>query len=400
MENFDLVVVGGGIIGVAALRSCLKRHPGLKACLVECEPELAAHQSSRNSGVVHVGYNQKPGTIKAKFVVEGSRRLRQFCREHKVPLVEDGILVVARDESEVQVLDELHKRGLANGAVVELINQDRLLQMEPHASGVAALSAPEGASFDPRAVVLALADDARALGAQFYLSEQVIGLAEDTNTVRIETTKRTFTTKILVCAAGLYADRLAHKVGLGKRYQMVPFRGEYHELVPERRSLVRSHIYPAPNLKFPFLGVHLSRTFDGRVLVGPGAVLAMGRESYKNTQVNFGDLLEMAGSPSFWKLFASADFREVAQKEWKKSLFASEVLKEAQQLLPELRTGDLVPSRAGIRAQLVSDSGQLVEDLTIEESALTIQVLNAVSPALTCSLPFADHIVDLIEKRL
>lgn len=400
MDNFDLVVVGGGVIGVAAIRACLQRHPSISACLVEREPELALHQSGRNSGVVHVGYNQKPGTIKARFVVEGSRRLRQHCREHNVPLVEDGILVVARNDAEATVLKELLSRGQKNGARVELIDQARLHELEPNAAGVAALLAPEGASFDSRGFVLSLASDAKESGGQFFFSEAVKDIKENADSVEIATTNRSIKAKILVCAAGLHADRLAHKLGLGTRYQMVPFRGEYHELVPERRYLVRSHIYPTPNLNFPFLGVHLSRTFDERVLVGPGAVLALGRESYRKLDVNAGDVVEMACKEGFWKLFMSRDFREIASREWKKSLFPSEVMKEAQQLLPEIKQGDLVESRAGIRAQLVSSDGKLVEDLTIEESPQTIHVLNAVSPALTCSLPFADHIADLVDKRL
>lgn len=400
METYDLAVVGGGVIGVATIRACLQKHRGLKACLIERESELARHQSGRNSGVVHVGYNQKPGTVKARFVVEGSRRLRQYCRERKVSLVEDGILIVARDESEVAVLNELQKRGNGNGARVEIIGGARLRQLEPHAAGVAALLAPDGSSFDARGYVLSLAQEASELGANLLLSEAVQELKENGDGVEIRTDTRHIKARVLVCAAGLYADRLAHKLGMGLKYQMVPFRGEYHELVPERRTLVRAHIYPAPDLHFPFLGVHLSRTFDGRVLVGPGAVLALGRESYDKSQVNLSDVFEMARKKGFWRLFLSKEFRDVAKQEWKKSLFASAVLAEAQQLLPELRNGDLVPSRAGIRAQLVSDDGQLVEDLTIEESDRTVHVLNAVSPALTCSLPFADHLSELVDKKL
>ncbi len=400
METFDLAVVGGGVIGAATVRACLQKHRGLKACLIEREPELARHQSGRNSGVVHVGYNQKPGTVKARFVVEGSRRLRQYCREHNVALVEDGILIVAKDEREVAVLKELKKRGDGNGARVEIVDAERLHELEPQAAGIAALLAPDGSSFDSRGYVLSLAEAGRELGATFFLSEAVQDLKENGNGVEIQTSTRTIRAKVLVCAAGLYADRLAHKLGMGLKYQMVPFRGEYHELIPERRDLVRAHIYPAPDLHFPFLGVHLSRTFDGRVLVGPGAVLALGRESYDKSQINLSDIFEMARRKGFWKLFLSKEFRDVARQEWKKSLFAQAVLAEAQQLLPALRNGDLVPSRAGIRAQLVSQDGQLVEDLTVEESDRTIHVLNAVSPALTCSLPFADHLSELVDKRL
>ena len=400
MESFDLVVVGGGVIGCATIRACLQQIKGLSACLIEKEDQLAAHQSGRNSGVVHAGYNQKPGTKKARFVVEGSRRLREYLKNNGVALVEDGILVIARNQSEVATLNELLKRGRANGAQVELIDQQRLRQIEPHAAGIAALLASEGSSFDSRGYVLSLAKDAESLGAQIRLSEDVIDLREQSDCVEIVTTKRTCRAKVLVCAGGLYADRLAHKLNLGLNYHMVPFRGEYHELIPERRSLVRSHIYPAPNLAFPFLGVHLSRTFDGRVLVGPGAVLALGRESYKKLQINPKDLSEMLTTGGFWKLWLSKDFRSIARQEWKKSLFSREVTREAQQLVPELTDGDLVEGRSGIRAQLVSDKGELVEDLVIQETARSIHVLNAVSPALTCSLPFADELAQLVCQRM
>jgi L-2-hydroxyglutarate oxidase len=400
IESFDLAIIGGGVIGVATARAFLQAHPGLKVCLLEREPELARHQSGRNSGVVHVGINQKPGTTKAKFVVEGSRRIRKYCRENNVPLIEDGILVVAKDEAELSVLNELQSRGSQNGAVVEIIDEERLKQLEPHAAGIGALLAPEGASFDSRGYVLALAHDAHDLGVEFHFSEPVLGLDESSAFVEVHTTERTIRARVLVCAAGLHADRLAHKLGLGLRYQMVPFRGEYHELVPQRRSLVRSHLYPAPNLQFPFLGVHLSRTYDGRVLVGPGAVLAMGRESYDKSVVNLKDVFDMARRMGFWKLFRNKEFRQMARREWKKSLFASEVAREAQQLLPELRQEDLIPARAGIRAQLVSSDGALVDDLTIEQSPRSIHVLNAVSPALTCSLPFADHLCELVQAKL
>ncbi len=399
-ERVDLAIVGGGVIGCATMVGCMESMPGISAVLLEREPELAMHQSGRNSGVVHVGYNQKPGTMKARFVVEGSRRLRQYCKDNGVGLNEDGILIVAKNEEEKAVLNELQQRGTSNGARVEIIDQARLRELEPHAAGIAALLAPEGASFDSRGYVMSLARKAQEQGAQFSFSEEVVDIREQPDFIELQTTRRVLRANCLVCAGGVYADRLAHKLGLGLEYEMIPFRGEYHELVAERRSLVRSHIYPAPNLRFPFLGTHLSRTFDGRVLVGPGAVLALGRESYRRLDVNWKDLLAMMRTPGFWKLWLSADFRDVARTEWKKSLFSSAVLEEAQQLVPELKPGDLTEARSGIRAQLVSRSGTLVDDLVIEESARSIHVLNSVSPALTCSLPFADFLLSLVKKRL
>lgn len=397
MRGFDVVIAGGGVIGCATARTLSQAHPSLTVCLLEKEPELALHQSGRNSGVVHAGYNQTPGTLKARFVVEGSRRLREFCRAKGVPLVEHGIVIVAQTPAEIETLRELMRRGQANGAKVEWADQTRLKALEPHADGLAALLAPEGASLDSRAYVLALAAEARV---EFGMTEPVTALREMTTHVEVTTPKRRLQAGLFFNAAGLYADRLAQMVGVGEDYRIMPFRGEYCELIPERRALVRSHVYACPDLHFPFLGVHLSRTFDDRVLVGPGALLVPGREAYGRFNLNVGDCLEMAGYQGFWRMVASPTFRQLFTREWKKSLFRSQVLKEARRLVPALGPGDLVPSRSGIRAQLVSRDGRLVDDLVIEQTGRTIHALNAVSPALTCSLPFADHILALIRQKL
>lgn len=399
-ETFDVVVIGGGVIGCAVTRAALLQHPRLRVCLIEKEPGLGSHQSGRSSGVVHVGYNQKPGTLKAKFVVEGSRRIRQLCRERNVPLVEGGILVVAESEKQVEVLSELFKRGQANGAKVELIDERSLRDHEPYAAGIAALFAPEGASLDSKGFVLALAQEARSLGTQLACSESVTHLREAGSEVEVQTTRRRVRGRVVVNAAGLHADRLARQLGLGDSYQIIPFKGEYHELIPERRHMVRSHIYPLPDLNFPFLGVHLSRTFDGRVRVGPGAVLALGRESYDRFSYDARDLTGMLAYPGFWRMWACREFRAMAGREWKKSVLKRAVAAEARRLLPVLQASDLVGSPCGIRAQLVARNGHLVDDLVIEETPRSLHLLNAVSPALTCSLPYAEHIVSLITPKL
>lgn len=397
MRGFDVVIAGGGVIGCATARAISQSHPSLSVCLLEKETDLALHQSGRNSGVIHAGYNQTPGTLKARFVVDGSKRLRAFCRAKGVRVVQDGILIVARTPGEAETLRELMHRGQTNGAMVKWVDHKELKTREPHAEGLCALLAPEGASLDSRAYVLALAAEARA---EFGMAEPVTRLAETSSHVEIVTPKRTLHAGVVVNAAGLYADRLAQMVGAGQGYQILPFRGDYCELVPGRRHLIRSHLYACPDLAFPFLGVHLSRTVEGRVLVGPGALLVPGREAYSRFGFNVGDLAGMLTYQGFWRLVASKTFLELFTREWKKSLFRSQVLKEAQRLIPALKDGDLVPSRAGIRAQLVSRDGRLVDDLTIEQTSRTIHVLNAVSPALTCSLPFADYLLGLIEKKL
>lgn len=399
-ETFDVAVIGGGVIGCAIARATLLEHPRLKVCLIEKESGLGRHQSGRNSGVVHVGYNQRPGTLKAKYVVEGSRRLRQFCREQNVSLVEGGILVVARNEEEIESLPELFRRGQTNGAKVELIDERGLREHEPHAAGVAALFAPEGASVDSHGFVLALAKEASSLGAQIACSESVTHFLEADSDVGVQTNKRRIRTRALVNVAGLQADRLAQKLGLGRDYQIVPFKGEYYELIPTKRHMVCSHIYPVPDPAFPFLGVHLSRTFDGKVRVGPGAVLALGREGYGRFSCDMRDLRTMLSYPGFWRMWDSKEFRVMAKHEWKKSLLKRAVVEEARRLVSALTGGDFIRSRSGIRAQLVSRTGQLVDDLVIEETPRSLHLMNAVSPALTCALPFADDIASRIVTKL
>lgn len=399
-ERCDLLVVGGGVIGCATLRACLQAHPSLDCILLEAEPELAMHQSGRNSGVIHAGYNQKPGTQKAKYVVEGNKRLREYCRAKAVPILEDGILIVARNETEIATLNELHERGKQNGARVEIIGPDDLKAREPHAVGLAALYAPDGCSFDSRGYVLTLAAEARDMGAKISLGEPVIGIIENSDGVVVQTNQRRITAKVAVVAAGLQADKIAHMMGLRKDLFVVPFRGEYHELTEAKRYLVRTHLYPAPDLNFPFLGVHFSRTFDQHVMMGPGAMLSFSRKNYSRLAMDPEVITQLVTSKGFWKLALSSQFRTTAKQEWRKSLFSQSVAAEGRQLVPELQNGDIIRAKSGMRAQLVSNEGKLVDDLIVEETDRTIHVLNAVSPALTCSLPFADSLAASVSEKM
>ena len=395
MERFDVIIVGGGVIGCATARAIALKRPSLSVCILEKEGDLARHQSGRNSGVVHAGYNQKPGTMKAKFVVDGSRRLRAFCRERGVSVIEDGILIVGRTAQEA-TLRELKGRGEANGARIEWVEKARLKDLEPHVEGDCAIRAVEGASFDARGYVKALAAESRV---PVRLSERVVRVRED-GVVAIQTTKGDYECRVLFNAGGLHADRLAHQLGVGRDYQILPFRGEYWELVGEAKGLVRSHIYPCPDLQFPFLGVHLSRTFDQRVIVGPSAALVPGREAYGRFSFSARDVLEMIEWRGLRRMIASSEFWELFRREWRKTFFLSAVVKEIQQLVPAIRKKDVIRSRSGIRAQVVDRDGKLVDDLVLVETARTVHALNAVSPALTCSLPFADHVAERIESKL
>ncbi|MFN7181603.1 MAG: L-2-hydroxyglutarate oxidase [Planctomycetota bacterium] len=400
IDTCDIVIIGGGVIGTAILYSLTGQYSKFKIYLLEKEEQLSLHQSGRNSGVIHQGYNQTPGSLKAKFVVEGSRRLKEFCRLHSVPIREKGIVVIAKEEREVDNLLKLYKNAKANGAKVEIIDKEKLKRIEPYVAGICALFAPEGASFDSRKYVLALADESKARGGKIFVSERVDKIIEENSYINIITNKRILQGKIVINCAGLHADRFAKMLGLSKNYQIIPFKGEYYELIPEKRYLVNSHIYPVPNPQFPFLGIHLSKTVDERVIIGPSALLCGGRESYQKFGCNPGDTISMLTWQGFWNMLISKKFIALMKKEWKKSLLKSEVVKEIKELLPVINSSSLVPFQCGIRAQLVDKRGSLVNDFIIEETRRSIHILNAVSPGLTCALPFADYISNLVAKKL
>ena len=376
---------------------------GARVVVLEKEAGPARHQSGRNSGVIHAGYNLKPGTLKAKYCVEGSRRLRAYCREREIPMVEGGILIVARTEAERATLLELHRRAQGNGVQSRIVDADEVRAIEPHARGIAGLHAPEGASFDATAYVRALLAEGEQLGVELHYGMRVRSWTEGPD-VELDTTGGRFSAPVLLNCAGLHADRVEHVVGgvqlRARDLRIVPFRGYYAELRPERITLVRSHVYAAPDLTFPFLGVHLSRRVDGRVIVGPGAMLAFGREAYRFWQVNPGDFAGTLLWSGFYRLFRDRRFRSLLVGEVQKSLSLRAVWREAQLLIPDLASHDLVRSFAGNRAQVVSRNGQLMDDIVVRETSRTVHVLNAVSPGLTCSLPFGDQLARVCQTKL
>jgi len=388
-------VIGAGAIGASAALHLART--GARVVVLEKEAGPARHQSGRNSGVIHAGYNLKPGTLKAKYCVEGSRRLRAYCREREIPMVEGGILIVARTEAERATLLELHRRAQGNGVQSRLVDADEVRAIEPHARGIAGLHAPEGASFDATAYVRALLAEGEQLGVELHYGMRVRSWTEGPD-VELDTTGGRFSAPVLLNCAGLHADRVAGTVARDLR--IVPFRGYYAELRPERITLVRSHVYAAPDLTFPFLGVHLSRRVDGRVIVGPGAMLAFGREAYRFWQVNLGDFAGTLLWSGFYRLFRDRRFRSLLVGEVQKSLSLRAVWREAQLLIPDLASHDLVRSFAGNRAQVVSRNGQLMDDIVVRETSRTVHVLNAVSPGLTCSLPFGDELARVCRTKL
>lgn len=387
----EFVVVGAGAIGASTALHLARA--GHDVVVVEKEPAAALHQSSRNSGVVHAGYNVKPGSQKARFCIEGNRRLREYCAERGIPVAKGGILIVARDEREARVLVELERRSKQNGVDVRMLDEAGIREVEPHAHGIQALHAREGASFDSHAYVRALVEDATAAGARFRYGVKVHHMSDGD----LRTSAGRLAPRVMVNAAGLYADVLARE--LAPDLRVVPFRGYYAELLPNRRDLVRSHIYAAPDLDFPFLGVHLSRRTDGRVIAGPGAMLAFGREAYSFWSVAGGKLGATLTWPGFWRMLRRQEVRDLMRREVEKSLRLKAIWAEAQALVPVLHQRDLVRSFAGNRAQLVGTDGRLVDDIIVRETAQTVHVLNAVSPGLTCSLPFGEHLAALAAAK-
>jgi len=396
LASFATAIIGGGVTGIALARE-LARRGQRRIVLFEKESAVAHHSSGRNSGVVHAGYNPKPGSLKAKLCVEGNRLLKEFCRKHGVPLVEGGILIVATNPSEAERLPELARRGEESGVEgMRLLDPAGLRRIEPEALGVAALHSPSGASVDASLYVAALAEEARSLGVEIRLASRVSVVERRGGEFVIHHGGERTTAGRLVNCAGLHADRIAHSLGAGDDYAIIPVRGEYKLLRAERAGIIRSMIYPVPNLAFPFLGVHWTKTASGEVKIGPNAVPALGREAYSWGQSTIRGAAELAMEPRAWRLLGQTGFARLISDQTMISLSPRRFLAAARRLVKSVRAEDILPGPAGIRAQLVDRSGRLVEDLVVEERDDALHVLNVVSPGLTCSLAFAAHLADKI----
>lgn len=393
--RWDVAVVGAGVVGCSVARALALR--GQRVVVLEKEPRLAVHQSGRNSGVVHAGFGYKPGSLKAKFSVAGSRALRSYAQERSVPWAQVGKLVVALREAELPELDRLRAQGEANGVRgLRVVDDKELRALEPHAAGLAALHSPESAIVDSARLVEAFAADAREQGVEFRLGRPLLA-AQPGGAWRLRTPSGWLEAARLVTCAGLQSDRVAGLCGLEQPHRIVPFRGEFYRLRAGREGLVRGLVYPVPDRRFPFVGVHFTKTTAGGVLVGPSAVLAFGREAYRHVlQPGGRDLLAMLGYRGFWRMLARPEVRAQARKEALRALLPRLYFRDARALVPELRPGDLVRSHSGIRAQLVSRRGELLDDMLLAEQGRAVHVLNAVSPGLTSCLPFGEHVAERV----
>jgi len=393
--HFDVVVVGAGIIGLATARELQRRDPEARVAVLDKEASPGAHQTSHSSGVVHRGVYYAPGSLKAQLCVEGAAALLAYCDERGIPVLRCGKVVVATDAAELPRLEELYRRSVANGVPgVELIGRERLRELEPHVAGVRALHSPETAVVDFARVAAAYADDVRAAGGELLLGREVVGLARRDGTAFVETSGGTVEAARVVVCGGVHADRLAALSSAPEEPRIVPFRGDYLRLRPERRHLVRGLVYPVPDPAFPFLGIHTTVRPDGDVWLGPNAVPALAREGYRKRDVSLRDVRDA---------LRARGFRRLARGHWRMGL--GELVRDvstrrfvasARKLLPELEVADVLPGPSGIRAQALAVDGTLLDDFVFHETDGVVHVRNAPSPGATSSLAIARVIADRV----
>lgn len=395
----DVVVIGAGIVGLAAAHRLLARHPGHTVLVVDKEPQVAAHQSSHNSGVLHAGVYYPPGSLKARLCRDGKAAIEAFAAAHGIAVEVNGKVVVARDRSELAALAALTKRAAANGVPgLREVDGPELRRIEPAAAGIRGLHSPFTAVIDFAAVCRALAADIAAAGGEVRTATEVTGLTERPDEVVVTTSRGTVTAGLVLACGGLQSDRIAAFTGDRGDLRIVPFRGSWLELTGPSAALVRGNVYPVPDPSLPFLGVHATRGIDGRVLAGPNAVLAGAREGYHRGAFDRTDLVATLGFGGFWRLAARhavSGARELFHDRVRRAAVA-----ELRSYLPDVRDEDVIDGPTGVRAQAVSAGGSLVDDFTLDTSPRIVHVRNAPSPAATASLAIADLLVDELDQRI
>ena len=395
----DVVVVGAGIVGLAVARELALRHDGLEIAVLERESRIAAHQTSHSSGVVHSGIYYEPGSLKARLCVAGARELHAYCDERGIPAPRTGKLIVATEDSELGRLDELERRGRANGvAGLERLDAAGLREVEPAAAGVAALHAPQTGVVDFAEVASAFADDLAGRGGRVSTGCTVAAVDGSGALVAVRHAGGVTRARAAVVCAGAWADRLADAAGAGAEPRIVPFRGAYLRLVPARADLVRANIYPVPDPELPFLGAHLTRGPDGAVLLGPTALIAGARDAYSLTRVRAADLRETLAWPGTWRL--ARRWWRTGLREMGRAASSRAFVADLARYVPELTASDVVPGPAGVRAQALGRDGSLVDDFVVHVTERALHVRNAPSPAATSSLALARLIADRAEREL
>lgn len=398
--TFDVAIVGGGIVGLATALKIQQQSPKLKVVILEKEAQLAKHQTGNNSGVIHSGLYYKPGSLKATNCLQGYKELVEFCEKENIPFELTGKVVVATREEQKPLLNNLLERGLQNGLTgTRSISLDELKAYEPHCAGVAAIHVPQTGIVDYYEVALAYGRKFIQAGGQILYKHKVLSINQKEGANEIITSAKTVQSKLVVNCAGLYSDKVAQMTAEGKTtVKIIPFRGEYYKLKPEKEYLVKNLIYPVPDPNFPFLGVHFTRMKKGGVEAGPNAVLAFGREGYKKSQINLAELSETLAWPGFQKV--AAKYWQTGFGELYRSFSKAAFTRALQELIPEIQQSDLVDGGAGVRAQACDRTGGLLDDFAIEQTPGAINVLNAPSPAATSSLAIGGTIAAMVMKRL
>ncbi|MBD2231529.1 L-2-hydroxyglutarate oxidase [Phormidium tenue] len=395
-NTYDYAIVGGGIVGLATAMKLSQMLPSAKITVIEKESSWAYHQTGNNSGVIHSGIYYKPGSFKAKFSRAGCQSMVDFCRQHDIPYDVCGKVIVATQEKELPLLENLFQRGLQNEIPVSKITPEQVKEIEPYVNCIAAVKVDSTGIVNYKAVCQKYIEIIQESDNDLRLNTKVLGISIEPQNVVLETNKGTIKAKFLINCAGLFSDRVAQMANLKPSAKIVPFRGEYYELVPEKRHMVNTLIYPVPNPSFPFLGVHFTKMIDGSVHAGPNAVLSLKREGYKKTDFDLKDFAEVMAYPGFWKL--ASKHADEGMREIVRSFSKAAFVKSLQRLIPEVRSEDVVPTHAGVRAQALMNNGSLVDDFLIVNGERSIHVLNAPSPAATSSLEIGKEVASQVVK--
>ena len=394
VKPLNLLIIGGGLVGLATAYRYLQKNPDAKLTLLEKEPSVGLHQSGRNSGVLHSGIYYKPGSHRAIMCRTGKAMMEAFCEAYAIDYELCGKVIVAKEEAEIPAMQRIYERGQANGVTCELIGQERLREIEPHVRGVRAIHVAEAGIADYPAVSRQLAKLIVELGGRVVCNALVMGIRESANEVVVQSSRGDFVAKRLISCAGLYSDRLAKMAGVQSEIQIVPFRGEYFQLKPHAERFCNGLIYPVPDARFPFLGVHFTKMIEGGVDCGPNAVLAFAREGYRKRDFNGRDLLEVLGYRGFQRL--AFKYWGYGLGEMWRSFDKRAFVAALQGLIPEVSSADLDPHPAGVRATALTPAGEMYDDFAFAQTARTLHVINAPSPAATASLAIGAHIVGMV----
>jgi L-2-hydroxyglutarate oxidase len=397
--KYDFIIIGGGIVGLATSWRLIQNHPELKIAIIEKENSVAAHQTGHNSGVIHSGIYYKPGSLKAKNCIAGYQQMLEFCDTYGIPYDLCGKVIVATSESEIPELDKLYQRGLENGLdKISILSAEETKEIEPNVTAVKSIKVPYTGIIDYTAVCLKLEELVKNQGVDVFLSHQVEEIKVYENSAFVVTAQNTFECKQYINCAGLYSDKIAGLTNKEIDTRIIPFRGEYYMLKPEKRALVKNLIYPVPDPNFPFLGVHFTRMIDGGVEAGPNAVFAFKREGYHMSDVDARELFESLAWPGFRKVMAK--YWKTGMGEFYRSFSKPAFTKALQKLIPSVQEDDLIPAESGVRAQACDKFGGLIDDFKIIEEKRAIHILNAPSPAATSSLSIGKTIAEMAAKRI